>query len=246
MNIAGVKDDIIQMMAGASIPIRVTSFNNDIRNFSSVDNLFTLLVHLGYLTYDIDAKTVSVPNREVGEVFIDALNDAGMNNVARSLTDSEQLLKEIWELDEEAVANALDKTHQTVSILDDSARVSGHVNPSSMSRAEGPDYNNEHALSYAISLALYYAQEYYTVIRELPSGKGFVDIAYIPRKAHADKPAMVVELKYDLSAEAAIAQIKANNYPAALAEYSGNLLLVGVNYDKESKKHSCVIDRLIK
>jgi hypothetical protein len=99
-------------------------------------------------------------------------------------------------------------------------------------------------LSYTIALAFYSAIEYYTIIRELPTGKGYADVVYLPRKLHADKPAVVVELKYDKTAEGAIAQIKAKRYPAALAEYHGNLLLCGINYDKESKAHQCRVQRM--
>jgi hypothetical protein len=225
MNIAGVKDDAVRMLAGDSIPVILDTFQNDMSNFTSKDQLYTLLIHLGYLTYNRDDDTVHIPNREVGEVFKLSVLDAGMGELAHSIQESKRLLNALWNLDEEAVAKAVDEAHQSVSLL---------------------DYNNEKALSYTISLAFYYAVNYYTVIRELPSGKGFADIAYIPRSGHLDKPAVIIELKYDLSTEAAIAQIKNKNYPAALKEFRGNLLLVGINYDKESKKHSCRIEQVTK
>jgi len=80
------------------------------------------------------------------------------------------------------------------------------------------------------------------LIRELPTGKGFADIVFLPRKS-SDRPAMVVELKWDQSARGAIAQIKDRKYVQALEEYSGNLLLVGVNYVKKTKTHHCVIEK---
>ena len=52
-----------------------------------------------------------------------------------------------------------------------------------------------------------------------------------------------MELKYDKSAEGAITQMKEKKYVESLKEYHGNLLLVGINYDKESKKHTCVIEK---
>ena len=103
-------------------------------------------------------------------------------------------------------------------------------------------YNDENSLSCIISLALYGAKEYYTIIRELPSGKGYADLVFIPRKKYQDKPAMIVELKWDKSVVGAIAQIKERNYISALEEYKGNVLLVGVNYDKDNKNHQCVIE----
>ena len=78
--------------------------------------------------------------------------------------------------------------------------------------------------------------------RERPSGKGFADIVLYPRK-NVDSPAVVLELKFDNSADSAIEQIKRKEYPAKLADHSGNLLLVGVAYDRKTKQHSCVIER---
>lgn len=93
-----------------------------------------------------------------------------------------------------------------------------------------------------ISLAYYNAANYYTKIRELPTGLGFADIVYIPKK-ETDRPAMIVELKYDKSAQGAIEQIKDKKYVESLKNYHGNLLLVGINYDVKTKKHSCVIEK---
>ena len=103
-------------------------------------------------------------------------------------------------------------------------------------------YNDENALSYTISLALYAARNFYTVYRELPGGKGFADLVFVPRKRYQDKPALVVELKWDKTAEGALAQIKDKEYCRSLEEYQGNLLLVGINYNKKTKEHVCRIE----
>lgn len=103
-------------------------------------------------------------------------------------------------------------------------------------------YNDENALSYTISLAFYVARNYYTVIKELPTGKGRADIIYLPRKQFADKPALLIELKWNKTAESALEQIKEKRYPKALKDYSGNMLLVGINYDEKTKEHSCKIE----
>ena len=107
-------------------------------------------------------------------------------------------------------------------------------------------YNDENALSCVISLAYYSAQKNYTLHREMPAGKGFADIVMIPRKLHIDKPAVVIELKWDKSAGGAIEQIKEKQYGDALKEYQGKLLLVGINYNKMTKKHECVIETMQK
>ena len=139
-----------------------------------------------------------------------------------ALEQSERLLQATWDGDSETVADILDAVHsENTSIL---------------------TYNDENSLSCVISLAYYNAVKEYTKIREFPTGKGFADIVYLPKK-HSDKPAMIIELKYDKSAEGAITQIKDNKYVESLKEYHGNLLLAGINYDKASKKHECVIEK---
>lgn len=96
-------------------------------------------------------------------------------------------------------------------------------------------YNDENSLSCTISLAFYFAREYYTVVREFPTGKGFADLCFLPRKMYMDKPAILIELKWDQSAVGALEQIKERKYTEKLEEYSGNLLLVGINYDRKTK-----------
>ena len=132
---------------------------------------------------------------------------------------------DLWAMDGDAVAAGIDQAHREISIL---------------------QYNDENSLSCTVHLAFYFAREYYTIIRELPSGKGFADLCLIPRKMHSDKPAIVVELKWDKSAAGAIAQIQERQYVDALKDYQGDLLLAGINYDKNTKIHTCVINRLQK
>ena len=77
----------------------------------------------------------------------------------------------------------------------------------------------------------------------MPGGRGFADICMIPRKIHLDKPAVMIELKWAKSAEGAIQQIKNKEYIDALKDYQGDLLLAGINYDKKTKKHECLIEK---
>ncbi len=88
-------------------------------------------------------------------------------------------------------------------------------------------YNDENSLGCAIGLAYYSARKDYKLIRELTAEKGFADIAFLPLP-HTNKPAMVVELKYDRSVSTAIQQIKDRQYMQALEGYTGEILLVGV------------------
>lgn len=223
MNLDGLKDAVVKMLAGESVQVDITGFPNDMTTFHCADDVFALLIHLGYLSYDMEHRSVSIPNREVSEVYVTSIKRMdGWGEVMRSVTASKKLLESLWDMDAEAVAEGIDRAHEEISIL---------------------KYNDENSLSCTINLAFYFAKEYYTIIRELPTGKGFADICLIPRQLYADKPAVVIELKKDQNAEGAIAQIKQKHYVKALESYKGNLLLVGINYDKD-KKHSCVIEKV--
>ncbi len=84
------------------------------------------------------------------------------------------------------------------------------------------------------------------MIREMPTGRGFADVVFLPLP-FSNKPALVVELKYDKSADTALQQIRDRRYTQALEGYSGEILLVGVGYDKDNrnKPHSCVIEKMV-
>ena len=223
LNFDGLKDAVIRMLAGDKVQINTGTFSNDMTTFQGMDDVLTLLVHLGYLSYHWPDRTVTIPNKEVSQEYINAISSMDWNEVIRSVEDSKKLLEALWNMDGEEVAEGIDKVHQEISIL---------------------EYNDENSLSCTIHLAFYFAREYYTVIRELPTGKGFADVCFIPRKSYSDKPAVVIELKWDKEAEGAIKQINDKNYVAALKEYHGNLLLAGINYDKKTKRHSCKIEKL--
>ena len=157
--------------------------------------------------------------------YICVISTMDWPEVTSSVEASRMLLEALWNMNEEAVAEGIDKAHREISIL---------------------QYNDENSLSCTINLAFYFAREYYTIIRELPAGKGFADICFIPRKMHLDKPAVIIELKWDRSAKGAISQIKEKQYVDALKYYKGSLLLAGINYDKKTKTHTCVIERIEK
>ena len=212
------------MLGGGSVRINIGTFGNDMTTFANRDDILTLLVHLGYLTYDSELETVSVPDREVAQEYVNAITTMDWHEVTESIQESRKLLEALWNLDGDAVARGIGKAHKEISIL---------------------QYNDENSLSCTVHLAFYFAREYYTIVRELPTGKGYADICFIPRKLYADKPAVVIELKWDKSAEGAIAQIKNKEYVEALKDYHGNLLLAGINYDKKEKEHTCVIEQLV-
>ena len=225
MDMDGLKDSVVRMLTGESVPINIGTFSNDMTTFATKDDILTLLVHLGYLTYNSIDGSVSIPNKEVSQEYVNAISTMNWYGVADSLDASRKLLEALWAMDADVVAAGVEKAHEEISIL---------------------QYNDENSLSCTIQLAFYYAREYYTIVRELPTGKGFADVCMIPRKWHLDKPAIVIELKWDKSAVGALEQIKEKHYGNILEDYQGNLLLVGINYNKTTKKHECVIENIKK
>jgi len=221
MNFEGLKDDIISMLAGGRCKVDPKGFKNDISEIYSRDDALTLLIHLGYLSYDRVKKECFIPNLEVSGEMENAIRTNNWEPVVNALGKSEQLLQATLDGDEEVVARGVDAAHdENTSIL---------------------SYNNENSLACVLSIAYYYAKNDYIMYRELPTGKGFADIVLIPRK-HVDSPAIILELKVNKDADSAIAQIKRKQYPAKVAEYTDRLLLVGINYDRDTKQHQCRIE----
>ena len=220
MNYDGLKDAIIQLLAGENVPINPERFQNDMTTFASKDDVLTLMIHLGYLGYNQEESTCYIPNKEVMDSFVTAIkNSSNMKMTAIALKNSQELLKATFNKEEEKVASYIEQAHLETSHL---------------------TYNDENALAYTISLAYYTARDSYTIVREYPTGKGYADIAFIPKK---DVPAMLVELKWKKDAKTALTQIKEKQYPKGLEKYADNLLLVGINYDPKTRKHTCSIEK---
>lgn len=225
MDFDGLRSDIVRMLGEERIAVNTHSFQNDMQTFKTKDDVLTLLVHLGYLGYDADQKEVFIPNREIAGEFENAMSVGGWTEVMNVLKASEKLLQDTLCLDAESVAKGLDRAHTEVaSVL---------------------TYNDENSLGCAISLAYYSARKDYRMVRELPTGRGFADVVFLPLPS-VNKPALVVELKYDKTAGTAIQQIKDRHYTQVLEGYAGEILLVGINYDKENKQHSCIIEKVEK
>ena len=225
MDFDGLKTAIIEMLSGNSVEIDPTTFQNDMVNFTCRDDILTCLIHLGYLAYDSTEHCVYIPNNEIRNEYANAVSVSDWGEVSKALKNSADVLNAIWNQNEQMVAQGIQRAHFETSHL---------------------QYNDENALSYTISLALYAARNYYSVYRELPTGKGFADMVFIPRKKFPDKPALVVELKWDKSAKGAISQIKQKQYCKSLEEYAGNILLAGINYSKKDKEHQCIIEKIVK
>ncbi|MBQ7511227.1 MAG: AAA family ATPase [Prevotella sp.] len=223
MNYEGLKDDIINMLAGGHCKVNPTKFQNDMSVVHGKDDVLTVLIHLGYLSYNWRKDECWIPNREVAGEMVNAVEATNWRHVADALQMSEQLLQATLDGDSEAVARGVEVAHdENTSIL---------------------SYNDENSLACVLSIAYYNARNDYVMHRELATGKGFADIVLIPRK-NVDSPAIILELKVNKDADAAIDQIRRKQYPAKLQEYTDNLLLVGINYDRQTKQHTCSIERL--
>ncbi len=223
MNFEGLRDSVEALLVGQEERVNVGRFANDMHVVNSRDGVLTLLIHLGYLSYNREKRTCRIPNQEVRQEFESTVQETGWEFFAEAVRNSEQLLEDTLAGNAEAVAAAIEKLHdERTAVL---------------------QYNNENALSYLVQAAYESALRFYTFKRELPMGKGFADLVMVPRR-HVHKPAIVVELKFDKSVRAAISQIKEKGYAESLKEYAGEVVLVGINYDKKTKKHECVIERL--
>lgn len=221
INMDGLKEAIVTMLGGNSVAIDIGTFQNDMTSFKSKDDILTLLVHLGYLAYDEFSESVYIPNEEVRGEFIRAVKNGRRIELIKVIERSDQLLKATLRMDCKEVGRLIEDAHNAVT---------------------SPNfYNNEQALRSVIKFAYLSCVDEFVEIQELPSGLGYADVVYLPRKG-SDKPAMVIELKWNKSAEGAIAQIKGNKYPQVIENYGGEILLVGINYDSKNKQHECMIE----
>lgn len=225
MDFDGLRQDIVRMLGGEQVKVNTSGFQNDMRNFRTKDDVLTLLIHLGYLGYDAETKEAFIPNREIRGEFENAMCVSGWPEVMRVLKASEKLMEDTLRCDEKSVAEGLDRAHTEVaSIL---------------------TFNDENSLGCAIGLAYFSARKDYRMIRELPAGHWVADVVFLPLPTVA-KPALVIELKYNKSVDTAISQIKDRQYVRTLEGYCGEILLVGVSYDKNNvnKPYNCVIEKL--
>ena len=225
LTLFALQEDVERLIAGERIPVKTSRFDNTLTAIKTKDDVLTYFIHLGYLAYDDIEGKCYIPNYEIKQEFVNTIEESSKYDyVVKYINGSKKLLTETWKENAKYVEAALDQAHtENTSIL---------------------QYNDENSLSAVVSYAYMYANTYYTIVREMPSGKGFADMVFLP--VHNDKPALIVELKFNKTVQTAMGQIKAKNYPDSLKNYEGEILLVAINYDKESKKHECQIERLKK
>ena len=225
MNYDGLKTSIIEMLSGASVKVNTATFKNDTENIKSRDDVLTYMIHLGYLGYNQKTKTAFVPNEEIRQELANAIESRKWDEMAAFQRDSDKLLNATLDMDGASVAMQIEKIHNDyASVI---------------------QYHNENSLSSVLSIAYLGAMQYYfKPIREFPTGRGFADFVFIPKPEYGlSYPAMVIELKWNKSAETALRQIKDKKYPESIRDYTGSILLVGINYDEKTKAHECSIEK---
>ena len=245
LNYDGLQEAAVALTGGARLLVDTSKFQNDTVRFRSKEDVLTLLIHLGYLTYDsitaedmrnwnekekeeigLDSSFVwaRIPNLELRKIFRDLLDqNKGIPELVRFMKSSVQLLKDTEAMDSKAVAQAFHKLHAT----NYAPRL----------------YNNEQSLRSLIRIAyIAYLDEYYK-LEEIPSGKGIADIIFIPMQGSRYLP-MIVELKWNRSTKSALTQILQKEYHSILVNTSQDILFVGINYDTNSGAHSCKITKI--
>lgn len=226
MDFDGLRTAIITMLSGDSVKVKTASFQNDMVTFKNKNDVLTALIHLGYLAYDQNKRTAFIPNEEIRIEFEEALEEIRWNELINFQKESKELLEATLDMDDEAVAEGIEKIH--------------------MQFASTIQYNDENSLSSVLTIAYLSAMQYYFMpIREMSTGRGFADYVFLPKPEYAgEMPALLVELKWNKKAKTALQQIKEKKYVQAVSNYTGNIMLVGLSYDKKSKEHECVIEEV--
>lgn len=225
MNYDGLQFAIIEIISGADVKVDTAVFTNDPSSIASKDDVLTYMIHLGYLGYNQNRKTAFVPNEEIRQELTMAVESKRWNEMITFQQESERLLDATLDMDGAAVAAQIEKIHhEYTSVI---------------------QYHNENSLSSVLTIAYLSAMQYYfKPIRELPTGRGFADFVFVPKPEYRnDYPALIVELKWNQNARTALQQIREKDYPASILDYTGEILLVGINYDRDSKQHQCLIEK---
>lgn len=217
----GLTKTVAELIGRMEVPVDTVGFANDLTTFRGRDDVLTLLIHLGYLAYDANREMARIPNEEIRMGFSRAIRNVSHAETLKRLEECDRLFENTIYGNEDAVAKQIEKIHsdETVPLL----------------------YNREDSLRSVIKLAYYTYRDHYLQLEELPAGDGCADIVYLPKK-DSGYPALLIELKWNKSAENAIAQVHNRKYPQVLAGFGGELLLVGINYDKDApigqRKHT--------
>ena len=222
----GLSKIIAELLGGIEVSVDTNHFANDLVTFRNKDDVLTLLIHLGYLAYDGEMNKAYIPNEEIRLEFSKSIRSVHRNETIRRVSESDRLIYETVHQNGAFVAAQIEKIHseETTPLF----------------------YNNEQSLRSVIKLAYFSYKDQYLKFEELPSGDGYADIVYLPKR-DSFLPALVIELKWVETADSALQQIRDKHYPAALKNYGGDILLVGISYSKNApsgtRRHTCRIEK---
>ena len=228
-NVAAVRDDLAQMVAGIPVPANVQEYAAVSMNLITKDEIFSAMVVYGFLTYD--KGKISIPNKELMDKFCEMLmKEASLGYMHKLAMESSKMMKATLTGDAEKVAEIMKYAHDTESPL--------------------LSYNSESELTVLVSLVYLSARDTYRIEREDKAGIGYVDFIFYP-EIDRTADAIIFELKVDHTADEALQQIKDRNYALKFdgrlgetLKYTGRILGVGIAYDRKTKEHSCKIEVL--
>lgn len=226
-NVDALKDDLALMIAGEQVPLKMQEYAAASRNLRTKEEILSAMVVYGFLSYE--NGTVSIPNRELMEKFSNMLKkETSLGYVYSLVKESEKMLYATLAGDTDTMEQILELAHDKET-------------PILM-------YNHETELCAVVNLVYLSARDYYRVEREEKAGKGYVDFIFYPETVHADD-GIILELKVDHTPEEAIAQIKEKNYASHFTNgcvqqksRPKRILLVGIGYDRKTKKHRCKVE----
>jgi hypothetical protein len=230
MNFDGIKNDIIHLIEGSTIQFSCTTFQNDMVSIKTKDDIFSLLVCLGYLGCVDDGgdyRLAYVPNKEIRTALSSLVKAQPWFNSMPIIERSQSLFEAITTLDASKAAEIITEIHNSpnVSLL---------------------TYNREESMVFClISGLMWQTEREYECYRELQSGKGSADLIYVPKR-NMHLPILLIEFKYGQTADEAMNQIKEKEYFRRYVDgdYPNDVLLIGINYNPKTKDHQCLIEKL--
>ncbi len=217
-NVQDVREDVIRMVGGESLSIRLSGFAVEKTQISTRDEIFSAMVVYGFLTYHKDE--LRIPNHELMMKFQEALASRSLG-LKQTIEESRKLLNATLERKDAEVAALIENLHDE--------------------KIPFFQYNDENSLACVVTVGYLSALDRYRITREDKAGKGYVDFLFEPL-AQGDLP-VILELKYNHSAEHALQCIKDRNYIRRFRNHR-RVLLVGVNYSEVTKKHTCLTELL--
>ena len=231
MDFDGVKNDILNLIEGGKVVFDCGNFQNDMVTIENKNDIFSLLVCLGYLgCSNIEGdnnnfKIAYVPNKEIKQALVSIIRTQEWYERMETIKRSENLLKAILELDGTTVGQLIQDVHNSPAVI-------------------LLDYNDEESLTYCVMTGLLWSTlGKYISRREEQAGKGRTDLVYEPI-LNGTTPLILIEFKYDGSAEEAIAQIKKQEYFKRYTRQYRDIIIVGINYSTKTKDHQCLIEKL--